>query len=140
MSDFENLDTTSLRRAVKSFESAIRIYQALGDVPEDEKSVIGAGVIQNFEFTYELCWKFMKRWIEMNVDPLSVDGVTRRELFRMAAENRLIADVSKWMEFHKARNLTSHIYNEEAAEDVLAAAFEALPYIQGFASSLEARR
>jgi len=140
MSDFDNLDTTSLHRALKSFENAVRIYQALGDVSEDEKAVIGAGVIQNFEFTYELCWKFMKRWIEMNVDPLSVDGVTRRELFRLAAENKLLADVNKWMEFHKARNLTSHIYDEEVAADVLAAAFEALPYIQDFASRLESRR
>ena len=45
---------------------------------------IAAGVIQNFAFTYELCWKFMKRWIEENVNSEIVDGVTRRELFRKA--------------------------------------------------------
>jgi len=140
MSGFDNLDTTSLRRALKSFESAIRIYQALGDVPEDEKAVIGAGVIQNFEFTYKLCWKFMKRWIEMNVDPLSVDGVTRRELFRMAAENKFVIDVNKCMKFHKTRNLTSHTYDEEVAGDILAVTFEALPWIQDFAFRLEDRR
>jgi len=140
MSSFESLDTTSLCRAIKSFENAVRIYKTLDDVPEDEKAVIGAGVIQNFEFTYELCWKVMKRWIEMNVDPLLVDGVTRHDLFRLAAENKLIADVDKWMDFHRARNRTSHIYDEEVAKAVLAAAFEALPYIQDFASRQEARR
>jgi len=140
MSGFENLDTTSLCRAIKSFESAVRIYKTLDDVPEDEKAVIGAGVIQNFEFTYELCWKFMKRWIEMNVDPLLVDGVTRQELFRLAAENKLIADVDKWMDFHRARNRTSHMYDEKVAESVLAVTFEALSWIQDFASRLEDRR
>lgn len=134
-----SLDTSSLHRALKSLESAARIYQS-SDAGKDEKEVIRAGVIQNFEFTYELCWKFMKRWIEMNVDPISVDGVTRRELFRLASENKLIVDVDKWMEFHKARNSTSHIYDEDVADEVLSATFEALPYIRDFAAILEERR
>ena len=44
---------------------------------------IKAGVNQNFKVTYELCWKFTKRWRENNIGATYVDGVTRRELFRL---------------------------------------------------------
>jgi len=128
-----------MQRALKSLESAMRVFHALKDIGQDEKSVIRAGVIQNFEFTYELSWKYMKRWIEMNVDPIAVDGVTRRELFRQAAENMLITDVEKWMEIHQSRNRTSHIYDENVADEVLEATFAALPYFKCFVKSLEAR-
>jgi nucleotidyltransferase substrate binding protein (TIGR01987 family) len=134
------LDTTSLKNAFMSFKTAVRVFHSLQKMGADERAVVRAGLIQNFEFCYELCWKFMKRWIEMNVDPLSVDGVTRRELFRQAAENKLITDVDKWMDFHKDRNRTSHIYEEDVAEEVLATAFEAIPYMQDFTERLEARR
>ncbi len=80
------------------------------------RNAIKSGVIQHFEFTYELCWKSMKRWIEMNVSATAVDGVTRRELFRQAAEQRLIVDVEQWMRYHDARNRMSHTYEPATAE------------------------
>ncbi|MCL4233121.1 MAG: HI0074 family nucleotidyltransferase substrate-binding subunit, partial [Deltaproteobacteria bacterium] len=91
----------------------------LDDVARD---AIKSGVIQHFEFTYDLCWKFIKRWIETNTGPAVADGVTRRELFRMAAENRLVDDVERWMRHHDARNRTSHSYDPEIAEVVYQAA------------------
>ena len=82
------------------------------------RNAIKSGVIQHFEFTYELSWKFMKRWLQMNISPNAADGVTRRELFRLAAENRLIVDVDQWMRHDKARNQTSHTYDQEVAKSV----------------------
>ena len=55
---------------------------------------------------------------EVNVNPNAADGVTRRELFRMGAENRLIDDVDRWMNYHLARNRTSHTYRESTANEV----------------------
>ena len=136
----EHLDLTSLKKALQSLISAEKVYNMrASDVEIEERELLRAGVIQNFEFTYELCWKFMKRWIEMNVNPEAADGVTRRELFRRAAENKLIVDVDLWMDFHKARNATSHIYNEDIAESTLFTALQSLPHIRDFASRLEAR-
>jgi len=82
------------------------------------RNAIQAGVIKHFEITYELSWKFIKRWLETNVSASVADGVTRRELFRLAAENRLIGDIEQWMRYHEARNLTSHIYQPEIAAKV----------------------
>ncbi len=114
------LDLSSLQKAVNSLERAIKVADRVikDRVNTDEEEVIRAGVIQNFEFTYELCWKFMKRWLEINIGGANLDGATRRELFREAYKSGLIEDVDNWMEYHGARNETSHIYGDDKAEDV----------------------
>lgn len=115
------LDLSSLRKAIESLEKTLKVAEnkeLAAGLDDDAKDAIRAGGIQNFEFTYELCWKFMRRWLGINVGSTYVDGVTRRELFRLSAENRLISDVEQWMEYHDARNETVHTYNEDTADDV----------------------
>jgi len=114
------LDLTSLRKAVGSLERAVKTAKAMlaDDANTDETELIRAGVIQNFEFTYELCWKFMRRWLEKNFPGQPVDGVTMKELFRMSAEHALIDDVEIWFAYHAARNKTSHVYDIALAQDV----------------------
>jgi len=117
------LDLTSLEKALTSLT---QLYQRVSDesfMSKQDNIVrfgLQAGLIQNLEFTYEVCWKMMRRWLEINVTRESVDGVTRRELFRMAAENRLITDVDEWMIFRELRNQTSHRYDSELAKDAQA--------------------
>lgn len=136
------LDLSSLKKAVSALSSVLArsddadFMSRLDDVAA---SAIKAGVIQHFEFTYELCWKFIKRWLETNISPAIADGVTRRELFRLAAENRLIDDVEQWMRYHAARNLTSHTYEPEIAERVYNTAHDFAPDAARLLAALEAR-
>lgn len=135
-----DINYTSLKDSIESFQNAINIYDEIALTQPDKTQllqVLKAGVIQNFEFTYELCWKFMKRWVENNVSVNIVIGITRRELFRRSAENHLIADIDKWMEFHQSRNQTSHIYNNKIADDVFCSAREFLPFAKDLLVQLE---
>ncbi len=118
------LDLSSLQKAVSSLERAIGVANKIikGAVDTDQEEVIRAGVIQNFEFTYELCWKFMKRWLEENISGGVADGLTRKELFRLGAESQLMVDVEAWFGYHNARNDTSHTYDQDKAEVVYQAA------------------
>ena len=115
------LELESLENAVAALNEVVtrssdtRFMETLDRVT---RNAFIAGVILHFEFTYELCWKFMKRWIDLNVGTTVVDGVTRRELFRHAAEQRLITDVEQWMRYHDARNRTSHTYQSAVAEQI----------------------
>lgn len=134
------LDFSNLAAAVKNFESMLAVYdrRLKEQAPDDEQSTLRAGVIQGFEFVYELSWKAMKRWIETNLNA-DMDSVPRREIFRLGVESSLIDNKDMWMEFHLARNRTSHTYDDDTAEDVLATARRFLPYAQGCLKRLEER-
>ena len=136
-----NLDLSSLQKALSSLYDALEVCapERMSDVDAKTREVLRAGVIQNFEFTYELCWKFIKRWLKSNLSPSIADGVSRRELFRLAAENQLIGNVENWMSYHDARNRTSHAYNPEIAKSVFDAAREFANDAERLLEALEAR-
>jgi len=132
------LDITSLKNSIDALEKSIAVYgenSSGGDI--DLKNTLRSGIIQNFETAYELCWKFMKRWLEINVAPDIVLGVTRREFYRIACENRLISNAGEWWDFHDARNRTSHVYSAKTAEDVFNAAVKFIAPAKKFAADLE---
>ena len=135
------LDLSSLRKAVESLERALKVADDeafTSRLTEDQRETIRAGVIQSFEFTYELCWKFMKRWLAVNLGTVYVAGVNRRQLFRLSAEHRLLGDVDRWMEYHDARNETAHTYDENTAADVFETAHRFLADAQGLLQALGA--
>jgi nucleotidyltransferase substrate binding protein (TIGR01987 family) len=72
------------------------------------------GLIQAFEFTHELGWNLLKDYLEFQGNQ-EVRG--SRDAIREAFKVGLIDDGELWMETIKARNLTSHTYSEELAEN-----------------------
>ncbi|MDE2778914.1 MAG: HI0074 family nucleotidyltransferase substrate-binding subunit [Chloroflexota bacterium] len=136
------LELDSLRNSIKALTDLLAVSEndaRMGQLSDVERNGIRSGVIQNFEVTYELSWKLMARWLSAYVNPEVADGVTRRQLFRLAAENRLIPDVDLWMQHHEARNATTHIYDEERAMMVYRATREFAHDAQRFLQALEAR-
>ncbi len=133
------LDLSSIQKAVNSLERSIKVASAMieGEVDTDLEEVLRAGVIQKFEFTYELCWKFMKRWLEENFGNHIVDGITMKELFRIAAENKLITNVNAWFNYQRKRNITSHTYDANTADDVYNVVLQFLNDAKEFLNRLE---
>jgi nucleotidyltransferase substrate binding protein (TIGR01987 family) len=135
----DKLDITSLKNAVQALRKSIDVYEKNSDADIDLSDTLRSGVIQNFEVAYELSWKFIKRWLEINISADIVTGVTRKEFYRIAYENLLIPDVEAWWNFHEGRNKTSHIYDGIVADDVLDTAMKFLPYANDFITRLEQR-
>ncbi len=136
------LELDNLKHSVQALTDLLAVSEndeRMGQLSEIERNGIRSGVIQNFEVTYELSWKLMQRWLKTHVGPDVADGVTRRELFRLAAENRLIPDVDLWMAHHNARNATSHIYNQKKAALVYRATLDFLHDARRLLRALESR-
>lgn len=109
----EKIDITSLIKASKTFKDGLS--QAKTDLERD-------GVIQRFEFTYELSWKALKRILAFK----GLDVNNPRDVFREAAKHKFISDPTVWFEFIRKRNLTVHTYNADCANEI----FESLPKFQ----------
>ena len=128
------LDLSSLTNACASLHESLDVIERYlkngGSEDQPEYRTFRAGAIQNFEFTYELSWKAMRSWIADNISKTMVDGITRKELFRFAAENTLITDPVAWFSYHRLRNQTSHTYES-------ATAIEVFSHIEVFLSSAQ---
>ncbi|MET0855597.1 MAG: nucleotidyltransferase substrate binding protein [Telluria sp.] len=74
------------------------------------------GLIQAFEFTYELGWNTLR-------DYLLFQGITdltgSRDTSREAFKRQLIADGDGWMMMLTDRNRSSHTYNQATADDIV---------------------
>ncbi len=136
------LDLGSLELAVAALTRAVGWAGSsdfMEPLSEPQRELVRSGVIQHFEFTYELSWKFMRRWLSENLGRTQVDGVPRRELFRLAAEHRLIDNAQRWFVVHQARNLSSHTYNAEVAREVFEVAVAFVDEARGLLVALTQR-
>lgn len=74
-----------------------------------------SGLIQNFEFTFELVWKTLQ-------DLLTSQGYADingpRPVLERAFKDGWITQGEEWMKMLKSRNLTTHTYNETLAEEI----------------------
>ncbi len=115
----------SLKRALHVSDDYLTLNeQALDPLQE----TLRAGVIQQFEVAYEQTWKLLQRWVRENIDADQAEHPrTRKDLFRLAAQYRLIDDPLPWFSFGDARNLTSHTYDQTTAHQVFLVAHQFLP-------------
>jgi len=74
------------------------------------------GTVHAFEFTHELAWDVLKEYLE---DKGIIGLIGPKDAAREAFRNGLIDDGQAWMDMIKARNLSSHTYNEEIAEEIV---------------------
>lgn len=100
------------RDALEAFGLALqRLKEALA---EPETTVVRDAAIKRFEFTFELSWKAVQRFMR-------AQGITcrsPREAFREAFAFGLVQDDPHWIRMIEDRNLTVHTYNERTAQRI----------------------
>lgn len=129
------LDLSALGKAVHFLDEAIQYSKNL---PENiSAAIVRDSIIQRFEYTYELGWKLLQRWIKLNVSVEEADPRTKKDLFRLAAKKRMITDSKLWFEFSEARNQVAHTYNEKNAQYVYEVALKFLPAVKNLLKELE---
>ncbi len=73
------------------------------------------GLIQAFEYTHELAWNTLKDFLESR-GRLNLYG--SKDSTREAFKAGLIENGEVWMEMIQSRNLSSHTYNEDIAQEI----------------------
>lgn len=111
------LDITPLLNAIKRLDEGFKRYQQ--DISDIQ---IRDGLIQRFEFTYELSHKMLKRYLEATAaNPEEFDTMTFQDLIRTGNEKGLLlGDWTDWRRYRDMRSRTSHTYDEETALQVVA--------------------
>ena len=112
------LDTTSLGNAVQRLREGLVRHQR---EPNDEQ--LRDGLIQRFEFTYELSHRMLKRYLkETAASPDEIERMPFADLIRTASAQELLrGDWPAWRRFREMRARTSHTYDAKAASQVVAA-------------------
>lgn len=75
------------------------------------------GLIQAFEFTFELSWKVLKDFLTYHGTDQPIYG--SRDAIKAAFALGLINDGEIWMKMIQSRNLTSHIYDEKVIDEII---------------------
>lgn len=103
---------------MKKVENYLKAVQRLDEANTEylknmENDVIRDGLIQRFEFTFELAWKASKEYL---IDQgFSNDLHFPKQVLRAAYENHMIDDEETWLKMLDSRNRTSHIYDDKVA-------------------------
>ena len=125
----EKLDLSPLIRAIERLNEGWTRYQQ--DISDTQ---IRDGLIQRFEFTYEISHKMLKRHLEAtSANPAEFDDMSFQDLIRMGNERGLLlGGWPEWRNYRDMRAKTSHTYDEDIALEVVAC----IPGFQGEATYL----
>lgn len=115
------LDVSAFEKAVARLEESLKYYNSdMAKKDEGLKSQFRGASIQAFEYTYALCTKMIKRQLEQILsESVELDGMAFMDMMRSAAEAGLVRDPVKFKDYRDKRNLTSHTYDEEKAEEIM---------------------
>ena len=102
----------TLDYSIKQLEKAfLKLKNGVASVKDDlDKD----GVIQRFEFTFELFWKTLKIFLAYK----GIETRTPRDSLKEAFRINLIEDEELFLNMLEDRNKTSRIYDESSADDI----------------------
>jgi nucleotidyltransferase substrate binding protein (TIGR01987 family) len=75
------------------------------------------GMIQRFEYTFELAWKTLKDYLVYS--GVVFDQITPRSVIKQAFAAKIIEDGQTWIDMLEQRNLMSHTYDKETFDAVV---------------------
>ncbi|WP_324682221.1 nucleotidyltransferase substrate binding protein [Bibersteinia trehalosi] len=129
-------DISPLQNAVNRLQEGLARYEK--DISDDQ---IRDGLIQRFEFTYELSHKMLKRYLEWILpNPAELDEMTFQQLIRTGNEQNLLkGNWENWRKYRDMRSRTSHTYDEQTALLVVAGIPEFLDEAQFLLQQLSER-
>ncbi len=102
---------SNYRKALSRLTEAVQLSKkiTLSDLEQQ-------GLIQSFEFTYELCWKTLQ---DLLIEEKGFEkGPGPNIVISLALEEGYIQGEDQWNEMKEARKRTAHAYDEQMADAI----------------------
>ena len=124
MSDYR-VKLTNFHNAMSRLKEGVQKWDEADDLARD-------GLIQRFEFTFELAWKTLKTCFEEE----GLIGLNSpKPVLREAYAAGLLKSEELWLAMLQDRNSTAHIYSEQVAVQICRRIQER--YLDAFAELIE---
>jgi nucleotidyltransferase substrate binding protein (TIGR01987 family) len=118
--------------AYREFDEAVELANR-----KELSKLENQGLIQSFEYTHELAWNVLKDFLE---EQGFTNLIGSKDATREAFKQGLVDDGEIWMDMIKSRNLTSHTYDKELANEIILKIVENYyPQLQKFSKLFTAR-
>lgn len=132
MSDFSFLP---LEKTIERLAEGLQLYA------ENNSDIIRDGLIQRFEFSYEISHKILKRFLQnISANSEQFDEMNFADLIRSAnQQNLLLGNWQNWKKYRDMRNRTSHTYDEQVAIAIVAELPDFLKEIQYLLAKIKER-
>ncbi len=112
-------------KAYKQLEASVIQAETLSDLEKE-------GMVQRFEYTFELAWKTLKDYLEAQ----QVEAKFPRQVIKQAFSYEIIEDGETWMDMLEQRNLMAHTYEEnifrQAVQKIVTSYFPAITQVYTF--------
>ena len=92
----------NFEKAYHQLENSVLKVKELSDLEKE-------GMVQRFEYTFELSWKTLKDFLENQ----EVDVKFPRQVIKQSFHYEIIEDGELWMDMLEKRNLMAHTYQED---------------------------
>ena len=99
------------KQRFENFQKAFNLLASAIQQPSLSK-LEKEGVIQRFEYTFELAWKTLRDYMRYG----GVETNLPREVIKEAFASGLITDGQIWIDMLEKRNLMAHTYDEASFE------------------------
>lgn len=111
-----NEDIRWVQRFHNYRKALVRLNKAIAlNEERDLSDLEQQGLIQGFEFTFDMGWKSIRDFIVEQ----GFEGEREKPIQVIVdAAKRGIIDEKKWRKMYESRNKTSHTYDEEIADDI----------------------
>ena len=110
----DNKDIRWLQRFInfnKAFNQLERFVKR-----ENLNEMEAQGLIKAFEYTYELSWKTLQDLLK---EKGYADILGPKPVIKQSFQDGYISEGEGWMRMHASRNLTSHTYDEDTADEII---------------------
>ena len=99
---------SNLEKAYTQFKEAKDSFDKLSVLEKE-------GLVQRYEYTFELSWKTLKDYLESQGIAVNFP----REVIKEAFQSELLQDGDVWMDMLEKRNLVAHTYDKSIFEQTL---------------------